>query len=97
MIIVMARYRAYFGKVNDIKEIVREFIERFRKIEGVLAYEVYQDQEDSHAFVHLIKFKDEKSETLHNNSEDVKEFADKLYPFCQTEPKFTRLKVVDII
>jgi quinol monooxygenase YgiN len=94
MIIVMVKYRAYFGKVNDIKEIVQEFIERFRKIEGVLAYEVYQDEEDDHVFVHIMKFKNEDSEEIYRNSEEVKEFADKLYPFCQTEPKFSRLKVV---
>ena len=88
------KYRAYFGKVNDVKEIVCEFIERFRRGEGVLAYEVYQDKDDEHAFIQIMKFKDEKSEEIHRNSEHVKEFADKLYPFCQTEPKFSRLKVV---
>lgn len=85
----------FFGKTNDIKEIVGEFIERFRGGEGVLSYEVYQDEEDSHAFVHIMKFKDEEAEEIYRNSEEVKEFADKLYSFCQTEPKFMRLKVVD--
>lgn len=78
----------FFGKTNDIKEIIEEFTERFRGGEGVLGYEVYQDEEDSHAFVHVMKFKDE-------GAEEVKEFAAKLYSFCQIEPKFTRLKVVD--
>lgn len=96
MITIIVQYRAYFGKTKDVKEIVNEFVEKVKMNEkGTVSYEVYQDKKDDHLFFHVIKFKDKKGELAHKKSEYVKDFSDKLYPFCQNEPKFYDLKEVD--
>lgn len=90
---VMVRYRVKKGKAEEVKKAIEQFVFDVKRHDwGTVSYEAFQ--EDELTFVHLMSFRDEKSERLHHEADHTNRFVDMLYPNCEKEPVFTELKPV---
>jgi len=91
----IARYRVKKKKLAKVKKILEEFVEDMKRNEPrILHYEIFQEKNDSAAFVHIITFKDKATERNHAKSLHVQKLKKTLYPICKEEPEFTYLKMV---
>ena len=90
---VMVRYKVKKGAAAEVKAAIERFVLDVKRHDwGTLSYDAFQ--EDDQTFVHVISFRDEKSERLHTEADHTNRFVDFLYPLCEKEPIFTELKLV---
>ncbi len=91
MIGVQVHYRVKKSKVAAAKKAISAFVDAIRRHEpGTISYEAFQ-QPDGVSFVHVMTFKDARSQKVHQGTPHVKVFTGILYPLCEEEPVFTTL------
>jgi quinol monooxygenase YgiN len=89
---MMVRYTVRKEKVEAVRKAIGEFVDAVKMHEPYTAYDAYQEGEAT--FVHMIAFRDEKSEKLHSDADYTNRFVDLLYPNCVSEPEFKELKML---
>ena len=83
------------GSLPIVLEAIARFAEAVRKNEpGTVAYESFQDEDDPQTFFHVMAFRDEAAEALHQETPHVEKFVAALYPECEEEPTFIGLMPV---
>ena len=91
-IIKMAVYSVRKDKLKVVVPAVKEFVKTVNKKErGTLMYTAFQKKGAPHEFIHIMVFKDKKSERLHKKSKHNRKFVDVIYPNCSSEPVFVDL------
>ena len=88
----MVRYTVRKERLEQVRKALGEFVDSVRMQEPYTFYDAFQDGERS--FVHLMAFRDEKSETLHNSADYTNRFLDLLYSSCEAEPESSGLSLV---
>ena len=83
------------NKVEEAKTAIRKFVDEItRKEPGTVLYNCFQEKHDITTFVHTMTFESERAEEHHRHTTYVKEFVDKLYPMCESEPVYSELNLV---
>lgn len=94
MINIIVTYKVKQDKIDLVLEAIKQFISNIKKNEpNTLVYEAFQ-KDDKVSFIHIMSFKDKKSEQIHRNSSYVKKFVSILYPNCEQQPVFTNLTLI---
>ena len=94
MINIMVTYKIKKSELNIVKKAIREFVSDIQKKEpGTYFYGAYQ-KKDKVSFVHIMCFKNKKSEIKHANSLYCKKFVSILYHNCSKKPQFFNLNLV---
>ncbi len=92
----LARYEVRPEAIEDVLAAIHEFVAYIRANEpGALRYEVWQETETPTRFVHRFVWRDEEANRIHGQSEEVKKFADTLYPNCLAPVEFVTYRQVD--
>lgn len=91
-IIKMAVYTVKKDKLKVVLPAVKEFVKTVNREEpGTLMYTAFQKKEAPHELVHIMMFKNKRSERLHSKSKHARKFVDVIYPNCSREPVFIDL------
>jgi quinol monooxygenase YgiN len=91
----LARYQVRAEAVKRCLAAVHEFVAYVRANEpGTLRYEVWQEEKEPTRFVHIFVFRDAEAGRMHSESQEVKKFADILYPECLAPVEFVDYKHV---
>lgn len=72
MILIVAKSIIKKEYIKEYKDLVKELIEKSRKEEGNISYDLHQDINNPQAFVFVEYWKDIESIEAHNNSEHFK-------------------------
>ena len=92
MINRMVTYKVKKSELEEVKMLVREFVENIKlNEEDTLLYRALQESKDPTRFVHFMSFEDDYAEEQHRNSNYCEEFTDALIPLCEEEPVFIPL------
>lgn len=94
MICKIVNYKVKTDELAVCQKAIREFVAAVRKNEPSTFYEAFQI-EDSVNFIHIMKFKDERSEQNHKTAEYTLKFVDVLYPRCEEKPVFQDISEVN--
>ena len=95
MINRMVTYKVRQEEIEEVKMLVREFVENIKlNEEDTLLYRALQEKKDPSRFVHFMSFEDEYAEDQHRNSNYCEEFTDTLTPLCEEEPVYIELSRV---
>jgi quinol monooxygenase YgiN len=90
MIYKIATYRVEDEKIPAVLDAIERLEESICSNEpDTLRYESFQQSDDPGRFVHVMIFKNQKSEDKHRTSEHVRSFTDFLYPACINKPVFS--------
>ena len=89
----LAQYRVRPDKVEDVKQIVAEFVRAIAAHEPHTIYHAYQ-AEDHVSFLHVMTFPNEAAEEAHSTAPYTERFATALYPVCEAGPFFTHYSLV---
>lgn len=77
-----------------VLSIIREFLASVETYEPDTVYSSFR-KGDSFEFLHIIQFPDIELETKHRDAVYTQKFMGKLYPKCETEPRFTYLSRIE--
>lgn len=92
---IIVSFKVKTDKVDEAKAIITKFVNEISgKEPGTVLYNCYQEKSDAASFIHTMTFESEKAEEHHRHTSYVKEFVDKLYPICETEPVFTEVNLI---
>ncbi len=92
---VMASYRLKPGILGEAKAAIQEYVERVQRTEaGTFSYHCLQSDVEPTRFIHLMSFADEEAEEAHAASPFMKEFSEKLFPYCFEGPNYETLRLV---
>jgi len=69
MITIVAKSIVKEGKLEEFKVLTKEMIEKSRKEEGCLSYNLYHDVHNDHILTFIEDWKDMETIDLHNASE----------------------------
>lgn len=69
MIKIVAKSVIKDGKKDEYLKIVKELIERSRKEEGCISYQLFEDINDESVLTFIEEWKDSEAINLHNDSE----------------------------
>lgn len=94
MIDIKVEYRVKADKVDQILDVIQEFLSGIKENEPNTSYVAYQLSEDEQEFVHFMRFADSKARDYHQSAPHTKQFVQQLYPECEREPKFTDLNLI---
>lgn len=96
MKIIKVEYKVKKEELANLLPVIQEFIEAAQADKEHVAYYVgYQYANDPTKFVHLMKFASDPGEKYHQQAAYTKKFVDKLYPNCETKPKFEEINEVN--
>lgn len=68
MIIIVAKSIVKEGKAEQYKTLAKELVEKSRKEEGCLAYNLYQDLNNKNVLTMIEEWKDKEAVEVHNRS-----------------------------
>ena len=71
----LAHYQVKASGIDKVKQAIDEFVSYIRANEpGTQVYLAWQHHDDPTRFVHVFIFADEAAQTIHSQSEQVKQF-----------------------
>lgn len=91
MISKTIEYSVQRDEITEVLSAIKDFLKAIKENEPETVYDAFQ-KKNSNRFIHIMKFKDEKSEKRHRIASYTQKFVDIIYPLCETEPFFTDLK-----
>lgn len=89
-----ARFTVNPGRMEEALAAISAFIDHTRSEPGTIRYESWQSAHSPAEFLHLMEFVDADAEKAHRSSEEVRLFADRLYPLCVNTPKFDDWRLI---
>jgi quinol monooxygenase YgiN len=89
-----ARFRVPTPNAERAIEAIERFVTHVRTEPGTELYVSLRDRADPTRFTHFMMFRDAAAEGAHGSSEQVREFADVLYPLCDGPVEFERFEVI---
>ena len=92
MINKMVTYKVQKDALEEVKMLVREFVENIKlNEEDTLLYRAHQHSDDPTRFVHFMTFADEYAEEQHRKSNYYEEFMDMISALCDEKIIITKL------
>ena len=89
------QYKVKKKKLGKAKDALSEYIEEVKKNEpGTIEYKVFQDDDDSSSFVHIMSFTDKNAKKLHEKTEYLKKLKKLLVPMSKGKAEYTTLTEV---
>ncbi len=73
MKIIVAQFKAKFGKEDELKQVLNNVAKYSQKEEGVINYRLFQDNNSLGYFFTIEEFKDQKSVDAHMETAHVKQ------------------------
>jgi quinol monooxygenase YgiN len=77
---LIATFRAIEGHASTVMSLISAYGDVVRHEEGNQVFEIYTDQEDSHSFVIVERYRDEAAFQAHLAGAEGKEFNTRLTP-----------------
>ena len=97
-IIVTVQYKVKKKKLTKAKDALSEYVDAVKKNEpGTVEYKVFQDNDDSSIFVHLMSFVDKNAKRTHEKTEHLKKLKKILVPMSKGKAVYTILEEVKFI
>lgn len=90
--IIVARFRAREGHVQEVEALLVDFVEPSRKEDGCLFYDLHREIEDDHVFVILDGWRDKSAFEAHASSAHVARTLSILEPLLAAAPVISKLK-----
>jgi quinol monooxygenase YgiN len=90
MIAKLVRYRVKAEEIAAVEAAVREFVSAIAEHEPGTAYWSYRTV-GGRSYCHVMQFRDEESELLHQEAPYTRAFVTTLYPRCDAGPTYTDL------
>jgi quinol monooxygenase YgiN len=94
MIRKLANYRIDPESLKEVERAIEDFVSAIGKGEPETVYEAYRISDDV-SFVHLMAFPDREAERAHQVAPYTKRFVDLLYPYCEEQPTFLDVTLVE--
>jgi quinol monooxygenase YgiN len=94
MIRKLANYRIDPESLEEVERAIEDFVSAIGKEEPETVYEVYRISDDV-SFVHLMAFPNREAERAHQVAPYTKRFVDILYPYCEEQPTFLDVTLVE--
>lgn len=89
---MMVQYKVKKKKLAKVKDALSEYVDAVKKNEpGTIEYKVFQDDDDSSSFVHLMSFADKNAEKMHEKTEHLKKLKKILVPISKGKAVYTTL------
>lgn len=87
------QYKIKKKKLTKAKDALAEYMDAVKKNEpGTIEYKVFQDNDDSSIFVHLMSFVDKNAKKAHEKTEHLKKLKKVLVPMSKGKAVYTTLK-----
>lgn len=97
-ITVIVQYKIKKKKLAKAKEALSDYVDAVKKNEpGTIEYKVFQDNDDSSVFVHLMSFVDKNAKKAHEKTEHLKKLKKVLVPMSKGKDVYITLEEVKFI
>ncbi len=91
-VVVLVKYKIKKKKLDKAKTAISEYIDAVKKHEPRTAeYKVFQDEDDSTVFVHMMSFMDKDAKKTHEKSEHLKKLEKILVPISKGKAEYTNM------
>lgn len=94
MIKVAAKFLVKKEKVDEVKSITQDLIDKTRKEEGNITYELYQDIDNQQIFTFIEEWESTKALQDHMKTEHFKKALPKLEEISAAEPEINTYKLI---
>ena len=90
------QYKVKKKKLAKVKDVLSEYMDAVKKNEpGTIEYKVFQDEDDSASFVHMMSFVDKNAKKTHEKTEHLKKLKKILVPMSKGKAVYTTLTEVN--
>ncbi len=92
------QYKVKKKKLTKAKDALSEYVDAVKKNEsGTIEYKVFQDDDDSSSFVHIMSFADKNAKKTHEKTEHLKKLKKILVPISKGKAVYTTLTEVKFV
>jgi quinol monooxygenase YgiN len=95
MIKVVAKFVIKEEKVDKVKSITKELIEKTREEDGNIAYELYQDTDNPQIFSFIEEWKDKEALETHMGTDHFKKALPELESISAAEAEINTYKLIN--
>jgi quinol monooxygenase YgiN len=93
MIRLLVQYRVKADAVDQVQQVVTQFVDDIRANEPNTIYGAFVAA-DGRSFFHAMAFPDEQAAKRHRSAAHTRRFVELLYSNCEEEPHFIQLELV---
>ncbi|SHO48023.1 hypothetical protein NSIN_80061 [Nitrosotalea sinensis] len=91
-VVVLVKYKIKKKKLDKAKTAISEYVDAVKKHEPRTAeYKVFQYEDDSTVFVHMMSFMDKDAKKTHEKSEHLKKLKKILVPISKGKAEYTNM------
>ena len=95
---MIVQYKVKKKKLAKVKDVLSEYVDAVKKNEpGTIDYKVFQDEDDSASFIHIMSFVDKNAKKTHEKTEHLKKLKKILVPISKGKSVYTTLMEVKFI
>ena len=92
------QYKVKKKKLAKAKDALSEYVDAVKENEsGTIEYKVFQDDDDSSSFVHLMSFVDKNAKKIHEKTEHLKKLKKILVPISKGKAVYATLVEIKFI
>ncbi len=92
------QYKVKKKKLAKAKDALSEYVDVVKKNEpGTIEYKVFQDDDDSSSFVHIMSFADKNAKKTHEKTEHLKKLKKILVPISKGRAVYATLIEVKFV
>lgn len=91
---VTARFRALFGKEDELRSILLSLIEPTRREDGCIRYELFANPDNPREFVFIEEWSDEAALAAHLSTHHIRVAKGRFTPLLEQDLEIIRLRQI---